>query len=208
MENYFSHLHSLLIHKFYVFVAGTKLGCSFRRLVLHDLNDVFHYESDDFRDSRKKHDWRYWVNVSSDKRELYAVEIPEKYVYEMVADWMASLKESGHWFAEIADWYHTNKEFMIIHPATNNLILAILKINGYFVSKNKDLEDLLKQATRSDCNVNTPDDVISSACKLVGIDVETTETIIHTSDKLAGYCFWCNSYHSKEQPCLGKRNNW
>lgn len=207
MKNYLSHLHSLLIHKFYVFVAGTNLGCSFRRLVLHDLSDVFRYSSSKFTDARKKSDWRYYV-YANDKQTNAVVEIPEVYIYEMVADWMASLKESGHRFAEIADWYDTNKKFMIIHSATDKFIQAMLEINGYFVSENKDLADLLKQATRSDCDKATPDDVISSACKMVGIDVKTTETIIHTSDKLAGYCFWCNSYHPKEQPCLGKRNNW
>lgn len=201
MKNYLHHLHTLLIHKFYVFVAGNILGCSFRRLVLHDILDVFRYSSSEFADARKKCNWRYYVYLT-DKYHLKGIEIPEVYVYEMVADWMASLKEAGHRFAEIADWYDTNKKFMIIHPATDKLILAMIDINGYFISENKDLDDLLKQAP------NETDSELPSECKLVDIDITMTNSEIYTSDKLAGYCFWCNSYHPKEQPCLRKRNNW
>ncbi len=208
MTNYILHLYELIVHKWYVFVAGSKLGCSFRRLILHDLSDFFRYQTTSFTDSRKKYDWRYYVYLNNKIQPYVVEEIPEVYVYEMVADWMASIKRVGRCFSEIADWYDDNKEFMIIHPSTNNFILAILEINGYFISKNKDLNDLLKQATRPDHNTNTPNNVISGACRMVGIDKKTTENIIKASDKLDNHCFWCNTYHPKDHPCLGKRNNW
>ena len=177
MRNYLQHIIRLFIHKWWVFVAGMKLGCSVRRLILHDLSDVFHYASDDFRDSRKKYDWRYWVYIDPDG-VIVSLKMPEKYVYEMISDWMASLKEADDTYYFIGEWYITHRKIMTIHADTDCLIRAILYFNGYSSippdkHDNADLNELLKQATPE-----------------------------------APYCFWCNSYHPSTQPCLGKRSNW
>lgn len=173
MQNYLQHLIRVFIHKWWVFVAGTKLGASFRRLILHDIEDIFCLDETDFRKSRKKSDWRYWAYINPDGK-CTPQQIPEKYVYEMISDWMASLKENSNTYRFIYEWYRYNRKFMMIHHDTEQLIYAIFYFNGYSNVRpdkydNSDLDELLKQAT---------------------------------SD--APYCRWCNSYHPDTQPCLGK----
>lgn len=218
MKNYLHHLQQLLKHKIYVLIAGTKLGCSFRRLlVLHDLSEIFYYESSDFRDSRKKCDWRYWVHIPNGIDKSYKIiEIPEKYVYEMIANWMASVKEELGQFKYIVDWYENNHECMLIHPATDRLIRTILEYNGYFVTRkrpdnNDKLNDLLRQATHVsgyNKSTSTVEDIIRNGAKMTGFTDKQVTSLTSNLDKSEGYCWTCRAYHPKEQPCLSKRNNW
>lgn len=178
MKTYFSHLLRLLYHKLLVFIAGAKLGTSFRLLIIHDLDGLFTNHDDDYLESHKKCDWRYWIYINPEGI-IETREVPEKYAYEMVSNWMATIKESGGSFSLIADWYETNSKYMLIHKDTDRLIRHIINCNGYPICippyDDSDLNELLEQATK----------VVDEA----------------------PYCFYCNSYHPKEQACLRKRGN-
>lgn len=70
------------------------------------------------------HHWQYWVLIN-DEEGIMPLEIPAKYVNEMVADWgaFAYLKKSGQ---HLLDWYKANKDKQIIHEKTRELVDALV----------------------------------------------------------------------------------
>jgi len=75
---------------------------------------------------RNKHHWNYWVAFKGKSRDLYGLEMPEKYVREMVADWLgASKAKTGGW-DNILTWYPKNKDSMILHPETLKMTQKIM----------------------------------------------------------------------------------
>ena len=70
------------------------------------------------------HHWQYWVLISDDEGTK-ALEMPEKFVYEMIADWWSFSWKSGN-LREIFDWYEKHKSKMRLHPDTKKLVEKIL----------------------------------------------------------------------------------
>lgn len=70
---------------------------------------VYHY-------NRNPHHWQHWIYMPSPNK-FEAVEMPEKHVYEMVADWgaFAFLKKKG---SALVSWYEENRYSMLLHPLT------------------------------------------------------------------------------------------
>lgn len=65
---------------------------------------------------RNKHHWQAWV-LLGDNGQFVPIEMPEKYVREMVADWMGAGRAiTGRW--ETAAWFSKNRDVMVLHPAT------------------------------------------------------------------------------------------
>jgi hypothetical protein len=51
--------------------------------------------------------------------------MPEKFVREMVADWMGAGRAiTGRW--DVQEWYATHREQIVLHPATRHRVEAIL----------------------------------------------------------------------------------
>jgi len=75
---------------------------------------------------RNKHHWQYWVYFRPDTRELKALEMPEKFVREMIADWMGAGKATTGDWDSIEEWYPKNKDKMILHDATRLKVEEIL----------------------------------------------------------------------------------
>jgi len=73
---------------------------------------------------RNKHHWNYWVSVTR-KNEIVPIPMPKKYVKQMIADWNGMSRKFG---GETKDYYIKNKESMILHPDTIEIIEYILKI--------------------------------------------------------------------------------
>lgn len=71
-----------------------------------------------------KHHWQYWVLIEGEGKEK-ALEMPDEYVYEMVADWWSFSWKSGK-LEEIFSWYDSHKDNMILHPVTKTLVESIL----------------------------------------------------------------------------------
>lgn len=72
-----------------------------------------------------KHHWQHWV-LQEDEGKTKALEIPEEYVYEMIADWWSFSWRSGN-LNEIFDWYEKHKDRMILHSNTRKLVEDILE---------------------------------------------------------------------------------
>jgi len=69
------------------------------------------------------HHWQYWVLKHDDEPEE-ALEMPEQYVYEMIADWWSFSHKTGN-LREIFDWYAKHKD-MVLHENTRKLVEGIL----------------------------------------------------------------------------------
>jgi len=72
-----------------------------------------------------KHHWQYWVLIN-DEDGTYPLEMPEKYVREMIADWIgAGMAIAGR--KDPNPWYQTNKHKMVLHDVTRKLVEDILE---------------------------------------------------------------------------------
>lgn len=75
---------------------------------------------------RNPHHWQYWVLIHDDE-PMEALEMPETYVIEMIADWWSFSWKSNNLFS-IFDWYEKHSEGMILHPKTRELVEKILSL--------------------------------------------------------------------------------
>lgn len=75
---------------------------------------------------RNPHHWQYWVLIHDDE-PMEALEMPETYVIEMIADWWSFSWKNNNLF-EIFDWYEKHSKGMILHPKTRELIEKILSL--------------------------------------------------------------------------------
>jgi hypothetical protein len=69
---------------------------------------------------RNKHHWQHWL-LMNDSGSWYPLEIPDKYIKEMVADWCGAgyAKKKK---LEVSEWYKENKSKMILHSDTRKKI--------------------------------------------------------------------------------------
>ena len=72
------------------------------------------------------HHWQHWVLVN-DEDGTHALEIPDKYVIEMICDWWSFSHKTGDLW-EIFNWYDSHKDNMILHHNTRVFVEQILKI--------------------------------------------------------------------------------
>lgn len=75
---------------------------------------------------RNPHHWQYWVLIHDDE-PMEALEMPETYVIEMIADWWSFSWKSNNLFS-IFDWYEQHSKGMILHPKTRELVEKILSL--------------------------------------------------------------------------------
>lgn len=67
---------------------------------------------------RNKHHWDYWVNSSG-----VPMQMPERYVKQMIADWNAMGRKFGDTAAE---YYQKNQSRMKLHSHTRNMLDRVL----------------------------------------------------------------------------------
>ena len=127
---YWKHFKSIVIHKWFVFLAGLRLGVPVWRLVVHDWQKFTHWEFKayarnfqfkgekaekagfDFsyawlhHENTAPHHWGYWIPRAGRYANM-PLPMPETYVREMVADWLgASRAYTGSW--DMHDWLQKN----------------------------------------------------------------------------------------------------
>ena len=73
---------------------------------------------------RNPHHWQHWVLVN-DEDGIVALEMPEEYVLEMIADWWSFSWRSGN-LREVFGWYESHKGKMILNPNTRELVESVL----------------------------------------------------------------------------------
>ena len=60
-----------------------------------------------------------------DRGDVIPLKMPEKYICEMVADWMGAGKAiTGKW--DVIIWYNSNKQNIILHDNTRKFVEHLL----------------------------------------------------------------------------------
>ena len=147
-------------HKWFVFLAGKRLGVPLYLLLLHDWTkftpcELPHYQRQFYgkadqplnfsyawlhHQKSNKHHWEYWIPITGHNRggysDLQPLPMPNKYVGEMVADWMGASrayeqKWPDEWPDKIWPWWEKNKAKVLMHchPDTIKAINGILGVN-------------------------------------------------------------------------------
>lgn len=82
---------------------------------------------------RNKHHYEFWTDVDIRHREkgIVGVEMPAKYVAEMVMDRIAAskvYKKEAYTDSSPLEYYELTKKYITIHPKTRRLLYKILKM--------------------------------------------------------------------------------
>ena len=151
-----NYLKYLLRHKWFVYLAALRMPedslVFFWQIIIHDASKFLpsewlpyarcfyapdgskqYKEGQDFtlawndHQKRNKHHWQYWL-ITWDRGETEPLQMPRRFVLEMVADWMGAGRAiTGKW--ETDEWYRKNKNNMQLHPDTRrdveNLLLYV-----------------------------------------------------------------------------------
>jgi hypothetical protein len=71
------------------------------------------------------HHWQHWV-LRMDSGDTLVLNMPEKLIREMVADWMGAGRAiTGRW--EAYDWYQKNKDKMQMTEDTRSMVECLLE---------------------------------------------------------------------------------
>lgn len=141
----FAYLKYLLKHKWFVYKFGRQRGVGLWQLLIHDWTkflpvELFAYQRYFHVDKQSNkqqflvawnhhqkhnpHHWEYWVLLKGGGG-LTALEMPKKYVLEMLADWdSAGYCLKGR--VETLEWYEDNKDKIIFNPETRKLVEGLL----------------------------------------------------------------------------------
>ncbi|MBC2741567.1 MAG: hypothetical protein HGJ93_00580 [Desulfosarcina sp.] len=145
LMRHLSYAKYVLLHKWFVFIASIKIAAPLWRAVIHDLSkfrpsEWFPYAatfyapdgSKQYKETpvfnrawllhqhRNPHHWQFWL-LRMDRGNIVTIEMPEHYALEMLADWMGAGRAiTGRW--ECAEWYASNKNKIILHENTRDLI--------------------------------------------------------------------------------------
>lgn len=168
MKEYFKHFKVILKHKFIVMYYCFKCGLYWQGIV-HDnskfgftefftsakyfqgINSPIDKEKAEkgysfawqHHKGRNPHHWEYWVDNIGDNARLGeppdALRIPEKYLYELVCDWIGAGKvyEKEKWREDTPLNYYQKKQYTLhLHAETRELLehilleLSVLGLNG------------------------------------------------------------------------------
>ena len=156
MKKFLSYVSYVVRHKYYVLLAGLKIGAPIHLLLLHDVSkflpseflayvNYFYGKEEncsrkefkrklDFdkawlkHQNRNKHHWQYWVLLKDDG-SIIPMIIPHKYILEMVADWAGAGRAiAGKW--EVKKWYVKNKDKIVLHEVSRLVVEELL--NEFF----------------------------------------------------------------------------
>lgn len=155
MRAHWAYFKYVMRHKWFVFLAGCETKAPLWRLIIHDwlkflpcewfpyvrrfynrdgskrdwnaMYDKMEFDAAwNHHQKSNKHHWQYWILINdSDEPKLRPQIMPSNYVKEMVADWAGAGRAiTGKW--EVKTWYTTNRDKIIIHDETRELVEQIL----------------------------------------------------------------------------------
>jgi hypothetical protein len=81
------------------------------------------------------HHWQYWV-LMEDEGKVKPLQMPSRYIYEMIADWWSFSFRSGNLY-EIFDWYDDHENKMTLHEDTKHQVELILARIRYELDSEK-----------------------------------------------------------------------
>ena len=157
MKDHIAYLKYVLKHKYFVLVAGRKLGMSYWQGITHDWSKFLpsewlpyvkcfyapdgtkRYAGSPAFDSAwnhhqkiQPHHWQYWL-LRYDNGETYSLPMPDKYIREMVADW----KGAGRAITgkdDVLEWYEKHQDNMALHPETRSKVETLLGYTPPYVA--------------------------------------------------------------------------
>ena len=148
---YLRYLRNVIVHKWFVFIAGWYCGVSLWRCLIHDwskftwiefINYARRFNSGVYDKAAhgvgfdrawlhhqrlNLHHWESWCQVThtGEFPALRPIQMPEKYVREMVADWWAAGRGyEGRW--KLPEWYAENKNKIRLHPTTRRRVEELI----------------------------------------------------------------------------------
>lgn len=157
-------------HKWFVFLAGIKIGVPIWQLITHDLskfsrselrqyNKQFFGEANDphgyayawnHHQKANKHHFEYWTPISGHTmagfKDFEPLRMPRKYVLEMVADWFgASRAYEGvwpwrKWLWFAKNWLGKDSIKSKLHPDTAAMVESIVGLYCDSFKKVKQME--------------------------------------------------------------------
>lgn len=142
------NLRYIARHKYFVFRAGLITGTPIFLLLIHDWSkftptewrayrEHFYGEASEkvYRDfkyawlahqRRNKHHWQYWL-LQEDSGQCAALDMPEKYIREMVADWVGAGR-AIYGKVEVRSWYSRNRDKMILSDNTRRRVEQLIEL--------------------------------------------------------------------------------
>lgn len=148
---HWQYLKYVIRHKIYVWQAGRMLGVSPITLLMHDMSKFlpsewfpyvnYFYAGSKYSDKsafdrawllhqkRNKHHWQYWI-LREDNGNTIALDMTEKYVKEMIADWYgAGMAINGS--EDVKKWYRENYNKVLVSANTLCDIAYILSMSNF-----------------------------------------------------------------------------
>jgi hypothetical protein len=156
---YLNYLRYLVRHKYYVGIECFKRGLIWLGII-HDLSKFSHHEFTQYADKfygdkdpdgnsslavelrfdlafhhhvhNNPHHWEYWLKYSKKSGVIFPYRMPEKYVQEMIADWVGTgksingRKKGG--MEETRKWYLDNRKYMKLHPDTERRVEELIDL--------------------------------------------------------------------------------
>lgn len=146
LNPHWQYLKYVLRHKWFVFRSGLKLGVPLYLLILHDISKFrpsewfpyvhYFYGRPKLKDGyihtpgsdgsfdlawlkhqkRNKHHWQWWVLIYDNNVEPKTIEMPDRYMREMLADWMGAGMAQGK--PDTLAWWMKNKPHIMLHAGT------------------------------------------------------------------------------------------
>lgn len=152
-----TYLALTLKHKFHVLRYGIRLGVPIVSLIVHDYTklypwNLYSYGRQFFGDqgdpegfaytwlhhqNRHRHHWEYWIMTTGHNRggfgDGHVMDIPEKYVREMVADWLAASRTyNGKDVTSLESWEWFTQNFERIQVSETTRIRILQILHEYF----------------------------------------------------------------------------
>lgn len=140
MGAFLKYVSYIVRHKWFVFVECCRLGVFWRGLI-HDLSKLrpdewlpyqryFYGENlvgtlDEFNRAwllhqhRNPHHWQYWI-LREDDGGTFAMEMPDAYRREMLADWCGAGRALGK--PDTRAWYLANRDRIVLHANTRTWV--------------------------------------------------------------------------------------
>ncbi|MCK5564525.1 MAG: hypothetical protein KAJ07_04710 [Planctomycetes bacterium] len=150
MKKHIKYLGYVLRHKWFVLVAGIKIGSPLLGLIVHDWHKFksaewfpyvnYFYGGIDMQSPPEqiqkkfdaawlhhqhlgRHHWQHWI-LREDSGNISTLDMPRKYALEMVADWMGAGRAiTGVW--EMESWFLSNHQNMEISKKTWGILKGI-----------------------------------------------------------------------------------
>lgn len=137
-------------HKYFVLLAGLKIGCPLWRLITHDLSkftfsELPHYQRQFFgkaddpqgfvkcwlhHQNKNDHHWEYWVPRTGNPpyKNNEPLPMPDGAILEMIADWIGAGRAYNGKYPDFNNWiwWENNKDKVILHGNTREIIEDII----------------------------------------------------------------------------------